>query len=144
MDNQTLNLDAIPVIGSNNWKIPARPYVPTLVQAFQEEGIVSPIVYAYACASISRESSWNPSAENTTDAAARTGYPGRGLAQITWENNYRAVSDETGLDFLNNPDFMFDPYKSLRAKAAFFKLNQMLPLIEAGDYQSAAYRRGEG
>ena len=33
---------------------------------------------------------------------------------------------------------MFDPYKSLRAKAAFFKLNKMLPRIEAGDYESAA------
>jgi len=31
---------------------------------------------------------------------------------------------------------MFDPYCALRAKAAFFKRNSMIPFIEAEDYES--------
>lgn len=138
-----VNLAAVPVISGpasgeiNNWSL-AKSHIQTLVRAFQDQGISNPIVYAYACASISRESSWNPRAENTSDAAARTGYPGRGLAQITWDFNYKAAQEDTGIKFFDDPNLMFDPYNALRAKAAFFKRNGMIPFIEAGDYQSAA------
>lgn len=123
----------------------AKPHIPTLVKAFQDQGIFNPIVYAYACSAVSRESSWNPRAENTTDPAANTGYPGRGLAQITWKFNYEAVSKVTGIDFVGDPNLMFDPYKSLRAKAAFYQLNGMIPLIESGRYEAAAgiYNAGD-
>ena len=120
------------------WSTQASPHIPKLIQAFQDQGIFSPIVYAYACASIGRESSWNPRAENTTDDAARSGFPGRGLAQITWDFNYISAQEDTGIPFVSNIDLMFDPYSSLRAKAAFFKRNGMIPYMEAGDYESAA------
>ncbi len=93
---------------------------------------------AYAAATIGRESSWNPRAANTSDRASKTGYPGAGLAQITWKDNYRAVSKVTGIDFINKPALMFDPYSALRAKAAFYVINRMVPLIQAGSYESAA------
>ncbi|MEX0272307.1 hypothetical protein AB3R30_24640 [Leptolyngbyaceae cyanobacterium UHCC 1019] len=128
------DLSKIPSI----WKSAATLLVPKLVEAFRDQGIVSPIVLAYAAAAIGRESSWNPRAENTTDAAARTGYPGRGLAQITWDFNYKAVGKATGIDFFGDPDLMFIPYNSLRAKAAFYQINEMIPFIEAGDFESAA------
>jgi len=134
-----------PVTGGYNlaqipspWQNSARPYISLLVQAFASQGITNPRVLAYAAATIGNESSWNPNAKNTTDAAANTGYPGAGLAQITWKSNYQAVSNLTGIDFVNHPEYMFDPLKSLKAKAAFYKMNNMIPLIEAGDYESAA------
>lgn len=139
-----VDLSKIPVVNgpgageSQNWRSAARPHIPTLVKAFQDQGIFSPIVYAYACASISRESSWDPNEENTTDPAADTGYQGRGLAQITWDYNYKVAQEDTNIKFLENPLLMFDPYNALRAKAAFFKRNRMIPFIEAGDYESAA------
>jgi hypothetical protein len=137
------DLSKIPIVDGpdgerNDWESAAKPHVPTLVRAFQDQGIFNPIVYAYACASISRESSWDTRAENTTDAAARSGFPGRGLAQITWDFNYRAAQEDTGIRFFDDIDLMFDPYNALRAKAAFFKRNEMIPFIEAGDYESAA------
>jgi len=52
--------------------------------------------------------------------------------------NYRAVSKVTGIDFINKPALMFDPYSALRAKAAFYGVQQMVPLIQAGSYKSAA------
>lgn len=134
LQSKNLNLDKIP----SQWKNAAKPYVPTLVKAFQAQGIHHPKVFAYACATIGRESSWNPKAVNKTDAAAKTGFPGAGLAQITWDFNYKAVGDATGIDFVHHPEYMFDPEKALRAKAAFYQLNGMIPFIEKGDYQSAA------
>ncbi|MGG6293568.1 transglycosylase SLT domain-containing protein [Leptolyngbya sp. AN02str] len=120
------------------WKPASKPHLTVLVQAFHDQGIVDGRVLAYAAATISRESSWNPRAVNTTDRAAKTGFPGAGLAQITWKDNYRAVGKLTGIDFVGQPKLMFDPYKGLRAKAAFFQMNRMIPLIEKGEYESAA------
>lgn len=122
----------------NPWKTPSKPHLPLLVKAFRDQGIVHPHVLAYAAATIGRESSWNPRAVNTTDRAAKTGFPGAGLAQITWKDNYRAVSKETGIDFVSKPELMFDPYSALRAKAAFYRINRMVPLIQSGNYESAA------
>lgn len=136
----TLSEEFIP----SEWKQAATPYVSNLVQAFVDQGINNPNVFAYACATVCHESSWNPNVVNTTDAAAHTGYPGAGLAQITWEANYKAVGDATGIDFVGHPEYMFDPYKSLKAQAAFFNLNGMIPYIERGDYESAAGRYNLG
>ncbi|MFM7886238.1 MAG: hypothetical protein ACKPCM_06015, partial [Pseudanabaena sp.] len=71
------DLSKIPIVNgpdgeTQDWRSVASPHITTLVQAFQDQGIFSPIVYAYACASISRESSWDPKEENTTDPAARS------------------------------------------------------------------------
>lgn len=35
-------------------------------------------------------------------------YYGRGLVQLTWEANYRAMSAVTGVDLINNPDAALD------------------------------------
>ncbi len=128
-----MNLNLIP----DPWKNAARPYVPLLVQAFASQDIQNQRVLAYASATIGFESSWNPKAVNTTDPAANTGYPGAGLAQITWKENYEAVSRATGIDFVNHPDYMFDPLKSLTAMAAFLKIRNLISVIEAGDYRKA-------
>jgi hypothetical protein len=136
----SLNLDEIP----SPWKSAATPIVPILVQAFRDQGLEHPAVLAYACATIGRESSWNPRAVNKTDAAAKSGYPGAGLAQITWIDNYKAAKEDTGIDFVGHPEYMFDPYKSLRAKASFYQRNGMIPYIEKGDYESAAGKYNAG
>jgi hypothetical protein len=140
-----LDLNKLPIShDGEDFRSAAKPHLPTLVKAFQDQGIFSPNVYAFACSSICRESSWNPRAQNTTDDAANTGYPGRGLAQITWKYNYEEVSKATSIDFVNNPDLMFDPYNSLRAKAAYYQLNKMTPYIESGDFESAAGKYNAG
>lgn len=141
LDGGTLHLDAIP----SEWKSAAKPYVSILVKAFQDAGIVSPRVLAYACATIGNESSWNPKAENKTDPYAGTPWSGKGLAQVTTPENYKALTQKTGIDFVNQPELMFDPYSSLRAKAAFYQMNHLIPYIEQGDYESAAgmYNAGD-
>jgi len=36
-------------------------------------------------------------------------YYGRGFVQITWEENYKAFSDDEGIDILNNPEKALEP-----------------------------------
>ncbi|MDQ7089393.1 MAG: LysM peptidoglycan-binding domain-containing protein [Methylococcales bacterium] len=129
-----INLNAIPRI----WKPKATRYVALLARAFKETGVTNPTVYAYACASISHESSWNPKIENLHDSAARTAWSGKGLAQVTLESNYRKITELTGINFMTNPNLMFIPYYSLRAKAAHFVIHGMIPLIEQGQFEAAA------
>ncbi len=129
-----INMTAIPAA----WRTKADPHIELLVRAFQETGLDNPKVLAYACASIARESSWNPRAENRSDRAAWTPYSGKGLAQVTLESNYRKISQFTGINFLGNPDLMFVPYYSLRAKAAHFTIHGMVPYIMRGEFEAAA------
>ena len=130
----SLNLNAVPT----RWQSKATPYIDLLVKAFSAEGISNITVYAYACASITYESSWNPSVENRRDRAAQTPYSGKGLAQITLESNYQKISQFTGINFLTNPGLMFNPYYSLRAKAAHFLIHGMIPYIIHGEFEAAA------
>ena len=41
-------------------------------------------------------------------------YYGRGHVQLTWLENYRASSDDAGVDLVKNPDAMLDPVISAR------------------------------
>lgn len=129
-----INLKAIPRI----WRPKATRYITLLVRAFRETGVTHPGVYAYACASITHESSWNPKIENTHDSASKTPWSGKGLAQVTLESNYQKITDLTKINFMANPNLMFIPYYSLRAKAAHFVIHGMIPLIEQGQYEAAA------
>jgi hypothetical protein len=129
-----INLKAIPRV----WKPKATRYVELLVKAFRNTGLNNPLVYAYACASITHESSWNPKIENKHDSAANTPWSGKGLAQVTLESNYQKITDLSRIDFMSNPNLMFIPYYSLRAKAAHFVVHGMIPLIEAGQFEAAA------
>ncbi|MCK5898748.1 MAG: LysM peptidoglycan-binding domain-containing protein [Methylococcales bacterium] len=130
----TINLKAIPKI----WRPKASRYMTLLVNAFKNTGVTNPLVLAYACASITHESSWNIKIENTHDSAAGTPWSGKGLAQVTLESNYQKITDLTGIDFMNHPEYMFIAYYSLRAKAAHFVIHGMVPLIEAGQFEAAA------
>lgn len=40
-------------------------------------------------------------------------YLGRGAIQITGRNNYKMVSEKSGIDFLNKPELLEDPYYAI-------------------------------
>ena len=57
--------------------------------------------------------------------ATRDGYKfrGRGLIQLTGKNNYTALSKDTGIDYLNNPDLLLTEADSMISALWFWKQN---------------------
>lgn len=41
-------------------------------------------------------------------------YYGRGYVQLTWKYNYKKAGDKLGLDLVNKPDLVLDPFISVR------------------------------
>lgn len=54
-----------------------------------------------------------------------TGFYGRGLVQLTWERNYRAFQDDSGIPVVANPDLLLEPSTSAAALAWFFLENNL-------------------
>lgn len=102
--------------------------------AFQTDGDGNPKTLAYALATAAHETGFRmlPVREGfaKSDAQARRilrgrpyakssgkyghAYYGRGQAQLTWEDNYRASSRDAGVDLVANPDMMLDPVISAK------------------------------
>lgn len=49
-------------------------------------------------------------------------YRGRGLIQLTGRENYRRVGEMIGVDLVENPDLVVDPYWAPRVAAAFYAI----------------------
>lgn len=103
--------------------------VTAILDAWERSGLTDLRWLAYMLATVLAECGRNmlPVREGfkTSDAAARSYvraqgyryavevngqvYYGRGLVQLTWEANYRAMGAILGIDLVNNPDLALDP-----------------------------------
>lgn len=61
-----------------------------------------------------RAGSSQPALKATQDRYWGSGYYGRGLVQITWESNYKEMSDTIGVDLVNNPELALVPIHAAR------------------------------
>lgn len=52
-------------------------------------------------------------------------YLGRGAIQITGYNNYKAITVESGIDFINNPELLETPFYSIVGSLAYWKINNI-------------------
>lgn len=52
-------------------------------------------------------------------------YRGRGFIQITFYDNYKALTDDTGIDYLNNPDLLLNEADSMISALWFWKKNNL-------------------
>lgn len=52
-------------------------------------------------------------------------YIGRGAIQITGYNNYKAITIESGIDFVNNPELLETPFYSIIGSLAYWKMNNI-------------------
>lgn len=59
-------------------------------------------------------------------------YRGRGYIQLTGKNNYRAFSQEVGVDFVENPDLVATPKYALLSAAWFFTKNNIHLIADDG------------
>lgn len=49
------------------------------------------------------------------------GCHGRGLIQLTWEENYRAYGNSIGVDIVSNPDLLLEPRHAVESACWFFR-----------------------
>ena len=54
-----------------------------------------------------------------------SGFYGRGLVQTTWEKNYRALEEATGIPCVADPNLLLQPQEAAMALAHYFKANNV-------------------
>lgn len=65
------------------------------------------------------------------------GFHGRGLIQITWEDNYRAYGNSVGVDIVNNPDLLLEPEHAVGSACWFFRTKGCFVPADRGDMDGA-------
>lgn len=90
-----------------------------IIRAFDRYGDKDKNKLAYILATTRHESNFRPIRERRAKASQTavynrqnkywsTGYYGRGFVQLTWESNYREMSDFLGVNLIDSPDLALD------------------------------------
>jgi putative chitinase len=61
------------------------------------------------------------------------GYHGRGLIQVTWEDNYREASEDLGFDYVGNPDLLLQPQHAALTAAWYWSKYGCNKAADRGD-----------
>lgn len=125
---------------------------PYLAKAFEDENLDTVNVFAYALATVEKESEFRAVMEkDAEEQAAKYNYEGgvdhagRGFGQLTGPANYKAIGDRIGEDLLNNPDLLTEDLEvSAQSVAAFFVLNGTAKYAKNHDYIEARYTYNPG
>jgi hypothetical protein len=131
---------------------------PLVVAALGEQGILSRNVEIAAAATIRVEvgAAFRPIKERRANQAKQpqvwalqnrywaSGFYGRGLVQITWDENYRTVGKRLNLDLVGNPDLALDPGVSARILADFFRSHGIHLAADAGLWSKVRRRVNGG
>lgn len=91
-----------------------------IVQAFEQYGDKDYNKLIYILATARHESNFRPIKEyrakpsqidiyNRQNRYWYTGYYGRGFVQLTWDRNYKKMSEVLGVDLVKNPDLALQP-----------------------------------
>jgi len=71
-------------------------------------------------------------------------YHGRGLIQLTGKDNYKAFSDATGVDAINNPDLLLQPEYACLSAGWFWNKRNLNSLADNEDYKTMTQRINGG
>jgi putative chitinase len=71
-------------------------------------------------------------------------YRGRGLIQITGNNNYRACGEALGLDLTAQPELLEKPQHACMSAAWFWAINGLNTLVDAGKFDAITQRINGG
>lgn len=67
-----------------------------------------------------------------------------GFIQITGRNNYNALSNDTGVDYLNNPDLLLNEADSMVSALWFWSKNNINRFADADDIREVTRRINGG
>lgn len=65
-------------------------------------------------------------------------YRGRGYLQITGKDNYKTLSKDTGINYVNNPDLLLTEADSMIAALWFFKKNNLNKYADQGNIDTVS------
>lgn len=65
-------------------------------------------------------------------------YRGRGFIQLTGKNNYKLLSEGTGVDYLNNPDLLLNEADAMIAALWYWDTNNLNKWADLGDIDTVS------
>lgn len=65
-------------------------------------------------------------------------YRGRGFIQITGKNNYKALSDAMGIDYINNPDLLLQEADAMISALWYWKVNNLNSRADKDDIDTVS------
>lgn len=71
-------------------------------------------------------------------------YRGRGFIQLTGKNNYTALSKDTGIDYINNPDLLLREADAMISALWFWKKNNLNRYADRNDIKGLTRRINGG
>jgi putative chitinase len=71
-------------------------------------------------------------------------YHGRGLIQLTGRDNYKAFSDSTGVDAINNPDLLLQSEYACLSAGWFWNKRTLNMCADSSDYKTMTQRINGG
>ena len=71
-------------------------------------------------------------------------YRGRGLVQLTGRDSYKAFTDATGVDAINNPDLLLQPEYACLSAGWFWNKRTLNMCADADDYKTMTQRINGG
>lgn len=71
-------------------------------------------------------------------------YRGRGFIQLTGKNNYRDITNDTGIDYLNNPELLLTEADAMISALWYWKKNNLNYYADRDDIQEITKRINGG
>lgn len=71
-------------------------------------------------------------------------YKGRGLIQLTGLHNYKSISQDLGIDFVNNPELLKEPQYAVLSACWFWNMKKLNILADAQDITGITRRINGG
>jgi len=71
-------------------------------------------------------------------------FRGRGLIQITGRDNYQALSNDLGQDFINQPDLLAQPEWAVKSAGWFWNKNSLNALADSNSFETITKRINGG
>ncbi|MBP3343015.1 MAG: glycoside hydrolase family 19 protein [Bacteroidales bacterium] len=128
----------------------AEPFVQHLKKYCREYRINTPERFSAFLAQIGHESGRLFYVEEIASGAAYEGrldlgnsepgdgvrYKGRGLIQLTGRFNYTILSDDTGIDFISNPQLLTEPQYAVMSACWYWNRHNLNHFADRGDLRS--------
>ncbi len=71
-------------------------------------------------------------------------FRGRGLIQITGRANYKAISNDLGIDFVNCPEALESPYYAVLSAGWYWDTHELSRYADSGDFETLTKRINGG